>query len=195
MHERLGIPPPPEANLQSRPFIKKRLNFQITEKQTLMQEAYDHAAHVHSLRQTLANSRSRVTQIKAQVAKDRQGFRQLMALRKKYTLSKFDKDSFLGYTGDAAKRQMPSLQLESLFVINMDFVDVKAASSDEQQKVLENVMSFQQSPQIQLMKKVIVRMVNNSLQLNFHPSLSALARSKSLNVAVSLSLTRQNEAA
>ena len=61
MHERLGIQPPPEASLQSRPFIKKRLNFHITEKQTLTQEAYDHAAHVHSLKQTLANSRSRVS--------------------------------------------------------------------------------------------------------------------------------------
>jgi len=82
---------------------------------------------VHSLKQTLAQSKSRVAQIKAQVAKDRQGFRQLMALRKKYTLSKFSKDEFLGNTTGRASVELPSLQLENLFVISMDFSEAKTS--------------------------------------------------------------------
>ena len=47
---------------------------------------------------------------------------------------------------------------------------------------------------IQLMKKVIVRMQNNQLQLNFHPKLSALAKSRPLNVHVTLSVKKNNQA-
>ena len=49
-----------------------------------------------------------------------------MALRKKYTLSKFSKDEFLGgNTANETKKQMPSLQLDNLFVMTMDFMDHK----------------------------------------------------------------------
>ena len=82
---------------------------------------------------------------------------------------------------------MPSLQLDNLFVMTMDFMDHK---ENESQSLCKSSMST--PPKIQLMKKVIVRMVNNALQLNFHPKLSALAKSKPLNVQVFLSLKRQN---
>jgi len=36
------------------PFIRKRLKFTIADKQKLVQDAYDYAAHVHGLRQMLA---------------------------------------------------------------------------------------------------------------------------------------------
>ena len=39
---------------------------------------------------------------------------------------------------------------------------------------------------MQLMKKVIVRMADNNLQLNFHPKLAAIARTERLRVGVKL---------
>ena len=46
-------PQKPEAPPQCAPFVKQRLTFSIPERQGLLQEAYDFAAHVHSLKQTL----------------------------------------------------------------------------------------------------------------------------------------------
>ena len=121
----------PDAIPQQQPFAKKVLHFGSNEKQRLLQEAYDYAAHVHSLKQTLVKSRSRVAQIKAQVSKDRQGFHQLMALRKKYTLSSFTKNDILGNnnTIKVTQDQMPTLQLDNLFVINMEFQDLMSTDS------------------------------------------------------------------
>ena len=84
-----------------------------------------------------------------------------MALRKKYTLSKFSKDEFLGITTGQASIEMPSLQLENLFVVNMDFTEAK--TSECQSRLVEPIKSLAPSPKIQLMKKVIVLMINNSL--------------------------------
>ena len=68
----------------------------------------------------------------------------------------------------------------------MDFMEGKpeeglAAVREQKTRVFE-------SSKLQLMKKVIVRMANNTLQLNFHPKLSVLAKTKPLNVQVTLAV-------
>ena len=113
-----------------------------------------------------------------------------MALRKNYTLSKFTKDEFMGNSMKETKTQMPALQLDNLFVITMDFMELKSSESQPSQLLQKQAISC--PPRIQLMKKVIVRMVNNSLQLNFHPKLSELAKNRPLNVSVTLTLLKHN---
>ena len=49
-----------------------------------------------------------------------------MALRKNYTLSKFTKDEFMGNTVKETKTQMPSLQLDNLFVLTMEYKDTQS---------------------------------------------------------------------
>ena len=54
-----------------------------------------------------------------------------MALRKKYTLSSFTKNDILGNnnTIKVTQDQMPTLQLDNLFVINMEFQDLMSTDS------------------------------------------------------------------
>lgn len=44
------------------------------------------------------------------------------------------------------------------------------------------------------MKRVILRMKDNALQVNFHPELASLAKQKSLDVAITVGISRQDQA-
>ena len=63
-------------------------------------------------------------QIQSQISKDRIGFRKLLQLRKKYSLTKFRMDEVMATTAKSVEaQQSKSLKLDNLFVINLDFQD------------------------------------------------------------------------
>ena len=131
----------------------------------------------------LNQSKERVAAVKSQVAQDRIGFRKLMALRKKYSLSTFQKDEILGSTASSSKRQMQSLDFENLFVITMDYLDGGKGAEAQRKRIAVDPTS-----KFQLMRKVVVKMASNSLQLNFHPLLSKLAKTETLKVRADIEL-------
>ena len=70
------------------------------------------------------------------------------------------------------------MALENLYVITMDYKNGKSTETEQAEIDIES------SAKLQLMKKVIVKMSNDTLHLNFHPQLAALAKTNSLKVRV-----------
>lgn len=163
------------------PFSTSRLIFSIKPDLANQQLAFDYASHLHTLKAVRDQTEKRVSLIKTQVEQDKQEFRELLELRKKYQLAALSKDPLLASKSSA-------IAGDRLFVITLDFQNPKPALAKAALKEIEALQSHSLMLEVQLMKKVIVHAVaknDSCLSLHFHPRLKQLS-ARPLTVGVNL---------